>query len=158
FAVYQKLPQHISGVVAVRDLIGLEPHQPVIERAKSPWFVTQETPVLQILSQFRKNGQTLAVILDSSGQAVGLLTLDQVVDAIFGPEEMAAPDALQGHFVERTLKGRMRLSEFNKEFGASLKGNGDERLESWILRQLGSAPAKGETVRVDGYEFTIVEP
>lgn len=158
FAVYQKLPQYIFGVVAVRDLIGLESHQPIIERAKSPWFVTQETPVLQILSQFRKNGQTLAVILDSSGQAVGLLTLDQVVDAIFGPETMMTPETLHGHFVERTLNGQIRLSEFNKQFGASLQGNGDERLESWILRQLGSAPAKGETVRVNGYEFVIIEP
>ncbi len=160
-AVYHQSPRHITGVVFLRDLLASQGHQVILERAKSPWFVTQNTPVLQLLSQFRKNGQSLAVVLDPSGQASGLLTLDQIVDALFGPEEKLEPEEgpeSQSHFVERTLKGTLSIGEFNRQFQADLEGNEEEMLADWILAKLDHPPAKGETVRIVGYEFTIVEP
>jgi putative hemolysin len=154
--LYQKSPEHIIGMVAVRDLLPLGDNQPLIEKAKSPWFVTKTTSALQLLEQFRRNNQTAAVILEPSGQACGLLTLDQIVDTLLGPESVEEIDEEPVHFISRTLDGSMLVDEFNAQFEADLPGTGT--LEELILSKLDHAPVREETVQVGGYEFTVLEP
>ncbi|HEY4254800.1 MAG TPA: transporter associated domain-containing protein, partial [Chlamydiales bacterium] len=156
--LFQKSPEHIVSIVSVRDILSLEGHQLLIEKGKSPWFVTKNTSVLQILDQFRRNNQHIAVILDPSGQACGLLTLDQMIDAMFGPEEIDSIEEEPGHYVARTLEGSMRIKEFNRQFEANLPGNESDTLTRLILSTLDHAPAKGEIVRIGSYEFTVLEP
>lgn len=160
FAVYHRHPHNIIGIVHLRDLLKLEPEQRLLEHMRSPWFVPKETSILQILEQFRRNGQAIAVILDVSGQACGLLSLDQIVELIFGEEAetlspFSQPPSL---YIERTLSGEMLLDEFNKQFQAALPGSQEETLSDLIIRKLDHHPVKGETVRVESYLFTVIEP
>ncbi len=154
--LYQKSPEHVMGVVSVRDLVSLREDQPLVEKAKSPWFVTKGTSALELLEQFRNNNQTAAVILEPSGQACGVLTLDQIVDALLGPEANDEPEEEPVHFVSRTLEGTMLVAEFNRQFEADLPGAGT--LEELILSMLDHAPVREETVQIQTFEFTVLEP
>jgi CBS domain containing-hemolysin-like protein len=154
--IYHKTPQNIVGVVQLKDLIFLEEGKKILEVAHSPWFVTGETHVLQLLQQFRRNNQSLAVILDSMGQAIGILTLDQILSQIFGEELLQDKDQVT-HFIDRTLSGEMSVAEFNEKFEADLPDEG-QTLSELLLAQLGHPPARGESIAIGDLEFTIETP
>ncbi|MES2274194.1 MAG: transporter associated domain-containing protein, partial [Chlamydiota bacterium] len=159
--IYHRSPHNIVAIAHLRDLLRMDDKRRVFEQARSPWFVTRDTSVLQILEQFRRNNQSVAVILDSSGQACGILTLDLILEGIFGEEESVidGPQIQTPLYVERTLPGEMPIQEFNQQFEAQLPHGEDQTtLSDLIISQLDHPPIKGETVQIDLFEFTVEEP
>lgn len=156
--IYHRVPQNIVAIANLRDLLKLQDTQRVMDSSKSPWFVTRDTSILQLLIQFRKNNQTVAVILEPSGQACGILTLDQILVEIFGEEVSVSLSEETAHYIERTLSGEMSVSEFNKQFEAHLPEGKGDTLSDLLLTELGHLPVKGESIRMGSLEFTVEEP
>lgn len=154
--IYHRAPQNIISIVLTRNLVGLREEERVIESGRSPWFVTRDTSVLQLLEQFRHNNQNVAVLLDSSGEAVGILTLDQILATVFG--EGSGLNKPATHYIDRTLAGEMLVVEFNREFEASLPIDSGETLSDLIVTKLGHLPVKGEALKLGLFEFTVEEP
>jgi CBS domain containing-hemolysin-like protein len=155
--VYHRSKANIVSIVYLRDLFSLSGNQKIAIQEKSPWFVTKETSILQILDQFRRNNQSVAIILAPSGEACGILTLDQIVDAIFGPE-IESKTVEETHFIDRTLEGSMLVAEFNRQFNGNLPDSPDRTLGDLVLSSMDHPPSRGETVRIGRYEITILEP
>lgn len=158
--IYRHQKQNIVAIVHVRDLLQLSEDHSIFEKGRSPWFVTQGTSILEILNQFRRNNQSVAVILDHSGEACGILTLDQIVSQIFGEETMSefVLEEEPVLYIERTLPGEMTLIEFNREFQSNLVSREGETLGDFIIAELGHPPVSGETVRAQSFVFTVLEP
>jgi putative hemolysin len=157
--IYHKSPSNVVAMAHLSDLLKCDPHTPIIKYARSPWFVTENSSILDILDQFRRNNQIVAVILDKSGQTSGLLTLDQILSQIFGKEEVKEKqETIPSLHIERTLLGEMKVKEFNQQFQADIVCLDGDTLSDWILTQLDHAPAKGETFRFESFVFTILEP
>jgi CBS domain containing-hemolysin-like protein len=157
--IYHRSPYNVVSIVSPRDLLLLPDDHKIISKGKSPWFVTRDTSILQLLDQFRRNNQSVAVILEPSGQASGILTLDQIIDAIFGREEKNQIEEIdQDHFISRTLKGSMTIAQFNAEFALDLAGDPNATLSDHIISYLDHPPSLGESIRLGNYEFTIKEP
>jgi CBS domain containing-hemolysin-like protein len=156
--IYHRAAHNIVGVMAMRDLHRLDEQKKVIDSAKSPWFVTRDTSVLQLLQQFKRNNQSIAVILEPSGQAVGVLTLDQILSEIFGAESDDPVFEETAHYIERTLSGEISVSEFNQQFGCKLPEGSGDTVSDLILSKLSHLPVKGESIRINDLVFTIDEP
>ncbi len=156
--IYHRIPNNIVSIVDLRDLLRLEDDQKIVDQGKSPWFVTKDTSILQIIDQFRRNNQSMAVILETTGQACGILTLDRIVDGIFGKQERARAEELLSHFVERTLSGSMTVAEFNREFKVKLPADPAMTLSDLIFTSLNHSLSRGEIVRIGDFEFTCLEP
>ena len=120
--------------------------------------MTRDTSILQLLQQFKRNNQSTAVILEPSGQAAGILTLDQILDEIFGEESQTKVLEDVGPYIERTLSGDMSVSEFNMQFEADLPEGKGDTLSELILSHLDHHPVKGESVRINDFAFIIDEP
>jgi CBS domain containing-hemolysin-like protein len=152
-------PHNIVAVLHIRDLLRLKGEgERVLEAARSPWFVTREASALEILNQFRRNNQSVAVILDMTGQACGLLTLDQIVSQIFGEEAKEEPGEERPLYIERTLSGEMLASEFNRQFQADLPHEPEDTLSDLIAKDLEHHPTRGEIVKIGSFSFTVIEP
>ena len=157
--VFHLSPRNIVAIVYLRDLLKADPKKKVLDIAGTPWFVTQEASVLQILEQFRRNNQTIAVILDAGGQASGIVSLDQMIDAIFGPEQYSRLEIEKGGlYVERTVSGSLTIEQFNRDFQIDLSFEKGETVSDLIVAKLGHPPAKGEAVEIGSYELTVLEP
>lgn len=158
--IYRHQKQHIVAVAHVRDLLRLDEQQPIFEKSRSPWFVTQQTSILEILNQFRRNNQSVAVILDHSGLSCGILTLDQIVSQIFGSESSQQPASEEepSLYIERTLSGEMTIHAFNQEFQAHIDYPPEDTLSDLMIAELGHPPVSGETVRMESFIFTVIEP
>ena len=157
--IYHRVQHNIVGVAYLRDLLRVEDSKRVIDHARSPWFVTQKTSILDILEQFRRNSQSVAIVIDATGQSCGLLSLDDIVSQIFGPEteQPTLPETPYLH-IKRTLSGEMEVEAFNREFQANLPHSEGETLSDLIVNSLDHLPVLGETVKLDSYLFTVLEP
>lgn len=160
--IYNRNPQNIVAVAYPRDLLRVTDNKKIRDYARSPWFVTENISILQILKQFRRNNQSLAIVLNDAGLATGVLTLDEIVDEIFGRADLwmsfgeMVPRAYH-IIVDKTFSHDMSLQEFNQQFSVNLVYQDAETLEELMVKALGHPPSKGESVRIDQFELTVEE-
>lgn len=160
--IYERQPQRVIGIVYPRDLIREEESKKVRDHARPPWFITEGSSILQILKQFRSNNQSVAIVLSQQGSAVGLLTLDAIVDQIFGKVdrwESFGDIAPRSHhvIVDRTFLGTLTVEEFNNLFHVHLSGNEKLTLEELFEESLGHSPEKGEKLQIDQFLLVVEE-
>lgn len=160
--LYHKTEGNIVGIAYPRDLLRLSDEKKVRDHARSPWFITDSTSILQILKQFRKNNQSIAVILNEQGAGVGVLTLDEIVDEIFetNDQKVFLGDVFpQVHQVvlDRAFPGDMLLEEFKQQYQIEFKYRHAKTLAQAMELALGHVPREGESVRIDQFELTVEE-
>jgi putative hemolysin len=155
--IYHRIIQNIVSIALPRDLLRLTENQKIIDEGKSPWFITRDSSVLQILDQFRRNNQSAAVVLEATGQAIGIVTLDTIVDLIFGPEGEDVNSEEATKFINRTINASMTVAQFNSLFEENLHFTSTLTLNELILEKLEHSPSIGESVLIDNYEFTVLE-
>lgn len=160
--IYNKSPETIIAIAYPRDLLRLPETKRIREHARAPWFITEKDSILTILRQFRRNNESVAIVLNEKGLARGILTLDEIIDEIFGLadswmsfEEMVP----RSHHVvlDRTFPGDQKISEFNQTYKVALDAHGTETLVELMTHLLGHLPTVGESVRIDQFELTVEE-
>ena len=156
--IYYKNYSNIVGIVSPRDLLRA-PSETKRARdfAKSPWFVTKTTKLTSILEQFKRNNENVAVILDFNGKAIGLITLDDLLDEIFGEAKYVGKREKSKFILERTFPGEMLVKEFNEEFNVILDKDTNLSLSDLMKKNLGHFPEEGESIYIKPFELTAVE-
>jgi CBS domain containing-hemolysin-like protein len=158
--IYERDPRQVQGIVYPRDFLRAKDTDRVREFARPAWFITENSSILQILKQFRLNNQSLAVVLNDAGFAVGFLTLDEIIDSIFGRSddwesfEDISP-RMHHVIVDRTFPGDMHIEDFNRKYHVHLDPSGAKTLEELIEKRLGHPPEKGESIHLDQFELTV---
>jgi putative hemolysin len=160
--VFHISKQNIVAIVYPRDLLRAADEDQVRQFAKQPWFILEKNSILQILKQFRKNNQSVAIVLNQSGLATGILTLDMIVEEIFGPRHYAMISADKGVLkeqviIEKTFPGDAKIESINRQLNIYLRSGGVVTLEELMTKELGHRPNKGDHVRVDQFELTMEE-
>jgi CBS domain containing-hemolysin-like protein len=161
--VFHRNHENIVAIAYPRDLLRLTDNKRVRDFARPPWFITENNSILQILKQFRRNNQTVAVVLNEAGHAVGILTLDEIIDEIFSRDDSwesfgdAAPGLHHRVIVDRTFDGDTLISDFNRQFHVHMESDGVNTLQELVIKRLGHFPVKGESVRVDPFELIVEE-
>lgn len=157
--LYEKHPSNIVAIAHVRDLSRLSANSRVREYARPCWFITASTTLMPILAQFRRNKQSLAVVLDQSAAAIGILTLDTIMEEIFGDypnkQELSVHEALP--LIHRTFAGNTRIKAFNEEYKVHLSSHGQETFAQLVTALLDHPPTVGDTVVIDNFELIVEE-
>ncbi|CCB85779.1 putative uncharacterized protein [Parachlamydia acanthamoebae UV-7] len=158
--VFHTDQSNIVGIAFPRDLVRLPGTKRVRDHARPPWFVTENTKAMQILKQFRRNNQSVAVILNNQGAAVGLLNLDDLLEEIIGKvgEETASKQKTKpARVMERTFPGDMLVADFNKQFEAQLDEEDDLTLAQLVAKVLGYTPEVGDSIYIEPFELEVKE-
>lgn len=126
-------------------------------------FVPETKGVSQLLAEFRRDNQKIAVVLDEYGGTSGIVTLGDIVEEIVGdipgelgqvsPKEFRAlPDG------STAVRGTTRVSEVNEELDLDLPEEEDyETLAGFVLSELGRFPKIEESFHWNDLEFLISE-
>lgn len=159
-AIYHRDIRNIVGLVHACDLVRVPENRRIRDFATPPWFVTQNTSVMQMLIQFRSNKEDLGIILDNQGLAEGVVHLEAVIEEIFGvpraPYETDKADSQrQIPFIERTLPGFMKVGDFNARFEVILDKRENLTLSELITQELGHQPEVGEAITLGPFELTV---
>lgn len=160
FLIYHQNMHNIISVATPKDLISIPSTELIKNYGHSPWFISEKLNILEILKQFRRNNQSVAIILDSLGKAQGVITLDMIIDQIFGftSKVFAKKDLKLDKqiFIEKTLSGEMLVKDFNKRFKANLPEK-YETLSDLITAILEHHPSAGDMIHLDNFEFIVKE-
>lgn len=156
--VWHREQKQIVGIAYARDMLKVNHTKKVRDHSRPPWFVTQNTKVMDILKQFRSNQQNVAIILDQLGKAVGAINLNDLMEEIFGKplkdDKLKVSSAK--FMIEKTFPGNMKIQDFNKEYGVELAPESEELSLADLMRlQLGHHPNVGETVYFGPFELRV---
>lgn len=160
--LYHKEPRNIIGLAFPRELIRIPDGKKVRDHSQAPWFVTQNTKVTDILKQFRKNNQEVAIIVNEMGQAVGVYDLKDVLDEIFGESKIGVGEdedttPLSFKMIDKTLPAEYTVGEFAEQFGYSFGDNPEETLGELVQKELGHLADEEEVVHIGPYDIIVKE-
>lgn len=153
----------VVGFVHVRDLLDLAlkgSSQRVGEIARDVGFMPGTKPALSALTEMRKAGQHLAIVVDEYGGTDGIVTLEDLVEELVGDirdeyDESATSTTRLGGTVE--VDGMLNLDDFLDETGLTLPDGPYETVAGFVVRELGRVPRLGDAVPVDGHELEVTE-
>jgi putative hemolysin len=166
--VYERSLDSIIGVAYAQEILSLLSRGDLATAELRPLlrpvpFVPETKRVPDLLSDFRRSRQKLAIVLDEYGGTAGLVTLGDVVAELVGEirEEhgQAEPEPMR-----RLPDGRVeiraitRVHDVNEAFGLRLPEEEDfETLGGFALAELGRFPKTGEAFDWDGVQFVVSE-
>ena len=130
-------------------------------RTEDALFVPETVTLDDLLVTFRRSGKPLAIVLDEYGGTAGLITPDDILELIFGPQVFTRPDAeplivRKGETVWE-VDARANLDEVNRELGVSLEAEDADRLSGWVAFHAERIPHVGQVIEADGCRVTILK-
>lgn len=156
--IYSGSRHHVIGLVYLRDLLKVPDTSRLKDVSKSVWFVSKTSSILQIVQQFRSNNQRVAIVLNETGKAVGLLTLDHIINEMFKGAYHTSEALQNSHakvVVDRSFPAEFNVLAINKLLGISLPSAHEDSLEDCMAQALERAPIRGETIQVGSFELTL---
>jgi len=151
--VYDGTIDRVTGIFYVKDSFGLDADTvPVGTVARDAYHVPEVKPVLALLEEFRREGVHIAVAVDEFGQTAGVVTLEDILEAIFGEihDEHDLAEELPWFRIDAgtwLVDGEIDLKTLNRQFANAFRGERFERLSGLIHHLLGRLPVAGETIR-----------
>lgn len=129
------------------------------ELARPLYEVSDGTLLDDLLEDLRDDRQELALVRDEHGTAVGVISLEDVIEQILGDirDEFDPPREEQ---FERTAAGLLidgdaRVEVLSRELGLELGEVRAATVGGWLVERVGSAPGAGEEVELDGFRFRV---
>jgi putative hemolysin len=166
YPVYRGSLDEIVGVLHVRDLIEAMHERGIasvqLEELLRPAYMVPETKDLAaLLTEFRKQNQHMAIVLDEYGNTEGIVTLEDVLEEIVGEieDEFDLPDESVERVDENTIRidGTFPIDDFNEQFGRNLPQEDYHTVAGFVFGVLGRAAEVGDECEADGLHFRVDE-
>ncbi|MEJ4088612.1 hemolysin family protein [Galbibacter orientalis] len=125
-------------------------------------YVPETMLISDVLELLTKKRKSIAVVLDEYGGTSGIMTVEDIVEELFGEiEDEHDSVALTEEQVsnnEFKFSARLEVDYINEEYKLNLpEGENYETLGGLIVSNIGEIPSKNEVVVVEDYQFTILE-
>lgn len=157
--VFREDIDDVVGYIHVSELFNVEEDW---TKHLKPVIFTPETMLAnKMMRRMLSEKRSLAIVVDEFGGTSGLVTLEDLVEEIFGEIEdehdrkrLLAREIASGVY---EFSGRAEIENINEEFGLDIKESEEyHTLGGFILESLGELPKQGDTFEIDGMTFTIV--
>ena len=123
-------------------------------------FIPESMRADEILNLFTQEKRNMAVVLDEHGGTSGMITLEDVIEEIFGEiEDEHDSEALLERKInegEWLFSARIEVSDINEKWGLTIPENENyNTLGGYVLDVFQSLPEKGTVVRTEDYLLII---
>lgn len=155
---------NIKGVVSIKDLYVTDDRIKFKDVMKPAMFVPENNSAYQLLEKFKQTKQHSCFIVDEYGTMQGLITLNDILEAIVG--DIPQPDVSDYEVVEREdgsflIDAQIPfydfLSRFDKEQWMNEGEHEFDTLAGFILHELERIPHAGDKFDWKGFRFEIVD-
>jgi putative hemolysin len=161
--VYRDTIDRVTGTLHVKELLTAADETASVTTVWRPaHFVPEVKPLPDLLDETRRKGSHIAIVVDEFGQTAGMVTLEDLLEAVFGEivDEFDIAEELPYTKVENDcylVDGEIDIATLNRLLGNAFHGVGHKRLSSFIHEELGRLPRAGDTVRHGRLEITVRE-
>jgi putative hemolysin len=154
----------VVGFVHVRDLFAPDitgRSVRVGEIAREVKMMPGTKRVLSAMSEMRREGHHLAIVVDEYGGTDGIVTLEDLVEEIIGEihDEYDVPEEPSRSLVNGDLEvdGLLNLEDFLDRTGVALPEGPYETVAGFVINELGRLPELGESIEAVDHRFTVTE-
>lgn len=125
-------------------------------------IVPETMTALKLMKQFMQQQRSIAIVVDEFGGTAGIVTLEDLVEEIFGDIEDEHDNTSyvckQINDDEYVLSARLEIEKVNETFGLELPEADDYiTVGGLILSQNQSFPKLHDLVTIDNYQFKIIK-
>ncbi|MEJ6680842.1 MAG: hemolysin family protein [Flavobacteriales bacterium] len=157
--VYRETVDNIIGYVHSSELFNKPDRIKTIIRPVS--IVPEPMPANEVLEQLIKQKRNLAVVVDEFGGTSGIVTIEDIVEELFGEiEDEHDLDELTEIRIsddEYKLSARLEIDYLNHKYGLSLPENDEyETLGGMIVHYLEDIPKKNSNVLIEKFVLTVL--
>lgn len=168
YPVYENTTDNIIGILHSKDLIKLQraPELNIRALLRAVVFVPESKNLIDLLREFRRNRNHMAIVIDEFGRIAGLVTIEDVLEEIVGEiEDEFDTDPESGDIfglADRTYRvaGHTPLERVNEAFGVNLVSvDGEDAFDTvggLIAHEMGHVPKRGEHHTLAGLRFDVM--
>jgi putative hemolysin len=158
--VYHHRIDNLIGVVHDFDLLGEDNlERPIRSIMRSVAYVPELKKIDRLLAEMQRQGHHLAVVVDEYGGAVGIVTIEDLLEEIVGEitdefdQEVTPYRKLgEGHYL---ISARTEIKVLNESLHLKLPAGDYETLAGFLISQLGDLPRAGEHLQYRNFKFTV---
>jgi CBS domain containing-hemolysin-like protein len=164
--VHEETIDNILGLLYAKDLLRVwreGNHLDSLRDLLRPaYFVPEAKTIDELLTEMQSQRVHMAVVVDEYGGMAGLVTLEDIIEEIFGEIQDEYDQGEQPPYQvtkdgDYLFLGRVDLDDFNDVMGCRLPTDEADTLGGYIYSQLGHIPNAGESVQKDNLLLTVEE-
>jgi putative hemolysin len=169
FPVVRGGPDDVQGIVHVKTVVEAAVAGKPVDLAvclAKPLFIPQTLTVMEVVEAFKKHRQTIALIVSEHGDLQGLVTLNDVMEALVG-DVATAEDESERDVVPRDdgswlMDGSVTIERFKDVVGSEdplpEEDTGSfHTLGGFVMTQLGRVPQVTDSFQWGGLRFEVVD-
>lgn len=155
---------HVVGIANLKDLVtalgegtGDEPLTRIVRPAH---FVPETKKVSELLSEFQRRHEQLAIVVDEYGGTAGLVTLEDVLEEIVG--EIQDEDENEEPLIEVRadgiiVSGKAEIEDVAEAIGVEIAEGEFHTVGGLVFMELGRVPVRGESFEYGALRFDILD-
>lgn len=131
---------------------------------KPTLFVPETLYATELLQKFKSEKQNFAIAVDENGSNSGIVTMDDILRAVFGRSinsiHNELPPEMRIHpvsIVEYLVPGDIKIDDVNELLDLDLESENYNTIGGWLLEQFGELPEIGAVMKKDGVIYRIEE-
>ncbi|MBK6846664.1 MAG: HlyC/CorC family transporter [Proteobacteria bacterium] len=160
--LYRERLDQIEGIVHAFDVLRADPGTPPSALFRPAIFVPESQPARDTLVRLQREGQGMAVVVDEYGGAVGVVTIEDLLEQVVGEiEDEHDPrpiDLIRQEGPGRyRVKGRATVEAFNQVARVQLPVDSDyESVAGLVLDRCKTIPTAGQRLQLGGTTITVI--
>lgn len=158
--VYKDDIDNVLGYIHVSELFHMDSDWK--EALKPVVFAPETLLANKMMKRLLSEKRSMAVVVDEFGGTAGLVSLEDLVEEIFGDiqdehdnRRLIARQIAPGEY---EFSGRCEVGDLRDNFNIDIPESEEyQTLAGYILTEMGEIPAQGATVELNGFTFTIMK-
>lgn len=154
--VYENDKDNIVGIINIKDFLFVDDreHFQASSIMYEPYFTYEYKKTSELMVEMREKSVSLTIVLDEYGAAVGMVTLEDLLEELVGEirdeydEDEKNLIRPLGH-LEYLIEGSVKLDDINDALGLHLYSEDYDSIGGYIIGQLDHLPSPGETVHTE---------
>lgn len=164
YPVYRDTLDDVVGMVHAKDLLKVLARRPedfALESILRPVHVVPGSrEVEDVLADFKRRKEHLAIVLDEYGGTAGMVTMEDLLEEIVGEildeyDDAPPPAPEPGAKGVTLLPGDSNITEVNAEFALTIPAEDYTTVGGFVFGALGRLPVVGDRVVGGGASFTV---
>lgn len=161
--VYTDTPDHIDGVVLVKDLLSAfsqgKKSEAVTKVMRKPLFVPETMFVPKLFKIMQNMRMHMALVVDEYGGTAGLVTMEDLLEEIVGEiqDEYDRDEPMIQSLPDGTWKvlSGISLEDLNEALHSDFECEDVDTLGGFLLDRFGNFPRQGDCITLNGWIFTV---
>lgn len=160
--VYQESSDNVIGIINIKDLIFYRSGDDfnIRDYLRDVYYTYEYKKLSELMVEMRKDSVNITIVLDEYGAAVGLITIEDLLEEIVGEirdeydydEEDSFKEVAPDEYV---VDGQIKLDDVNDSLNLTLTSDDYDSLGGYIIGSLDRLPAEGDKVETDKVTLVV---